>query len=61
MIPECPPVVGVRLASLASHFKEFLTTGHAFDVSAGEAIINDPEVQEYMKQLDEKALLPVPR
>lgn len=61
-IPIPTPDVGVALASIAIHAQEALSPGgHEFDVVAIQATLSRTDVQEYFRELDALALLPVMR
>jgi hypothetical protein len=52
----------VKLGSLAVHIEEMLSPGgHAFDKNAIDQILNDPEVKEWLKDMDDMAFLPKKR
>lgn len=61
--PLHPPVtVLVKLGSIAVHVEEmFLPGGHKFDQAVTQALLSDPEVKEWIKQMDELALMPKKR
>jgi hypothetical protein len=63
MNPLSPPAsVIVKLGSIARHVEELCgPQPHVLDQHALEALLGDPEVQEWMKAADGVALLPVPR
>jgi len=52
----------VKLGSIAVHTDE-MTTGraHYFDVATINGLLNDPEVTEWLKEMDKLALLPKKR
>lgn len=62
-LPECPPTVAIKLASIAAHVREVLTSEDRsiFDILAVKGLLEDPEVRDYLGTLDSLALLPVPR
>lgn len=61
-LPEVTPTVGIKLASLAVHAEEAASSnGHEFDLQAIFLLLADPEVVDYMDELRNLALLPVPR
>lgn len=52
----------VKLGSIAVHAEELLSPGgHAFDAKALDGLLNDPEVKEWLAQMNKLALLPVKR
>ena len=52
----------VKLGSIARHAEEAIgPNGHEADLGAISALLGDPEVSEWMAQLDDHALLPVKR
>lgn len=54
--------VAVKLASLAVHAQEMLSSGgHHFDQVAIEGLLSDPEIVAYLALLRGMALLPVVR
>ena len=58
------PNVGLlcKLGSIAVHAEEFLSPkGHAFDRTALERLFVDPEVVQWLKEMDAMALLPKKR
>lgn len=58
------PSVGVlvKLGSIAVHADELLSPeGHAFDRSALESLVRDPDVLAWLRQMDRLALLPKKR
>lgn len=63
MNPLSPPAtVLIKLGSIARHVEELLSPGgHDFDRHALDALLADPEVQEWMREADALALLPVAR
>jgi hypothetical protein len=49
----------VKLGSIAVHAEEFISDGgHQFDKIALESLLTDPEVVEWLKQMNKMALLP---
>jgi hypothetical protein len=51
-----------KLGSVIVHVEECLSpTGHAFDLAAINSLIEDPEVQEFLKEMRLLALLPEKR
>jgi len=50
-----------KLGSIAVHVEEATATGHAFDVAALGSLLSDPEVMEWMAEMDKLALLPKKR
>lgn len=54
--------VGIKLASLAVHANEMLSSGgHAFDAETIRSLLRDPEIVAYLDVLRPLALLPVER
>lgn len=52
----------VKLGSIGRHVEELCgPCPHVVDKHAIEALLGDPEVQEWMAKMDALALLPVPR
>jgi len=52
----------VKLGSLAVHVEEFLSPdGHAFDREAIVVLLDDPEVKEWLAEMDKAAFLPKKR
>lgn len=48
-----------KLGSILVHIEEYLSpTGHAFDRHVLDSLMKDEEVQEWMEQLREMAMLP---
>ena len=61
-IPSCPPTVGMKLASLVIHADEALSPGgHTQDIEVFRINLQDPEVQDYLREMAALALLPVQR
>lgn len=58
-----PPLsTTVKLGSIVRHVQEaFGPDGHSLDVNTIEALLADPEVEEWMRMADDVALLPVLR
>lgn len=58
--PLKPPVtLLVKLGSIAIHLQELLSSkGHHFDHIALQSLWDDPEVKEWMAQMDAMAMLP---
>ena len=51
-----------KLGSIITHFEELNTPGgHPFDRATITSLLHDPEVLEWMKELEKLALLPVRR
>lgn len=56
------PSLVIKLGSIARHAEELLSIhGHDLDRESIVALLNDPEVIDWMKQADRLALLPVLR
>jgi hypothetical protein len=52
----------IKLGSIAVHSEEMLSGGgHHFDVEVVKALLNDPEVLEWISEMDKLALLPKKR
>lgn len=52
----------VKLGSIAVHAEEMLSAkGHEFDISVLESLLNDPEIKEWIGEMNKLALLPVKR
>ena len=58
------PTINVlcKLGSLAIHVEEAMSNkGHKLDIGAIKGILEDPEIKEWLKQMDKLALLPKKR
>lgn len=52
----------VKLGSIAVHAEELLSPGgHAFDRTALDQLLTDPEIQRWRTQMDKLAMLPKKR
>lgn len=52
----------VKLGSIVVHAEELTSPdGHEFDVAALQGLYQDPEVKEWLEQMDKMALLPKKR
>lgn len=52
----------VKLGSIAVHVEEMLSpSGHAFDLSVLQIAFKDPEIVEWIEEMNKLALLPVKR
>lgn len=52
----------VKLGSIAVHAEEMLSAkGHEFDMSTLESLLADPEIKEWIGEMNKMALLPVKR
>lgn len=52
----------IKLGSIVRHTEELLSPkGHEFDVHTLKALMNDEELQKWMKEMDKMAFLPVKR
>jgi hypothetical protein len=52
----------IKLGSLAVHTEEMISSkGHHFDRAAIQALLDDPEIREWLKEMDKLAFLPVKR
>lgn len=57
-----PPAVLAKISSVIVHVDEMLSSdGHHFDRIALQNLLNDPDVQEWLKGMGEMALIPVKR
>jgi hypothetical protein len=51
-----------KLGSIVVHSEEMISdTGHHFDLSALRAVLNDPEVRDWLKKMTDMAMVPVKR
>lgn len=51
-----------KLGSLAVHLEELTSNnGHEFDRAAVGSILNDPEIRQWLKEMNAMAMLPVKR
>lgn len=56
------PATLIKLGSIVRHVEEALSpSGHSFDWTTVEGLLEDPDVQEWMAAADALALLPVKR
>lgn len=56
------PALLAKLGSIAVHADELLSAnGHAFDRTALQSLLSDPDVVEWLRGMDEMALLPKKR
>lgn len=55
------PALLAKLGSIAVHVEEYSESGHSFDYQAAMSVVNDYEVQTWLKQMGALALLPVKR
>jgi hypothetical protein len=52
----------IKLGSAVVHADEYLSDkGHDFDRQTFHALLNDPEVKEWLEAMNKQALLPVKR
>lgn len=51
----------MRLGSIIVHFEEYVETDIHTDLKAAQALLEDPEVVTWFKEMRAKALLPVKR
>ena len=51
------PSLLCKLGSLAVHVDE-MADGHAFDRAAVQSLLEDEEVQQWLKEMDQLALVP---
>jgi len=52
----------IKLGSIAVHADEYLSPkGHEFDVVALKALLEDPEIVEWLEEMNKMAFLPVKR
>lgn len=58
--PLHPPItVLVKLGSIAVHVEELASpTGHHFDKIAVASLLNDPEVKDWIAQMNAMAMIP---
>ena len=58
--PLSPPAsILCKLGSIAVHAEELLSpSGHDFDRAALQTLFDDPEVKEWLKQMDMLAMIP---
>lgn len=57
-----PPTTLIKLGSALVHAEEFFSpTGHPLDKQTFESLMRDPEVVEWLKEMNALALLPVKR
>jgi hypothetical protein len=56
------PTLLVKLGSIIVHFDEATELGgHKFDIQTARQLLNDPDVSEWIKQMNGAAMLPVKR
>lgn len=56
------PQLLIKLGSIAVHVEELLSPdGHEFDKIALDGLLKDPQVKEWIEQMDKMAFLPVKR
>ena len=56
------PALLVKLGSIIVHFDEATESGaHAYDLMTARQLLADPEVSEWMQQMQVAAMLPVKR
>lgn len=54
-----PAAVLCKLGSIAVHVEEMLSTkGHAFDQIALEQLLADPDVRDWLAQMDAMSMVP---
>ncbi len=52
-------ILTIKFACLAAHLKEYIDTDSVIDMAAAQGILNEPEVQEWIKR--NEVMLPVRR
>jgi len=50
-----------KLGSLIVHFEEAKDDAHPFDLKVIETLMNDPDIKQWINQMNELGLLPVKR
>jgi len=56
------PSVLIKLGSIYIHTEEAMSReGHNFDIMALKQLLDDPELKEWIKQMDNLALIPKKR
>ena len=51
-----------KLGSIAIHAEEMISPNvHEFDLIEMKKLLNDPEIQQWLKEMDEMALIPKKR
>lgn len=56
------PALLCKIGSIAAHLEEGSSIhGHEFDITAAKALLSDPEVIAWMKEMRAMAMLPEPR
>lgn len=58
---EPTPALLAKLGSIAIHADEFLETGEQFDKVAIESLLSDPDVRDWLEDMDNMSLLPKKR
>ena len=49
----------IKLGSIITHYEEYTSkNGHEFDKIAIDSLLADPDVKEWMKEMNDMALLP---
>lgn len=52
----------VKLGSIARHVEEYISSGgHQLDIIACDSLLKDPEIHQWMQDMDKLALLPLKR
>ena len=53
------PQLLIKLGSIIVHFKELTSAnGHYLDKAALDSLLNDEDVKQWLKQMDDNAFLP---
>lgn len=65
-VPQPNPLTPVprllcKLGSIIVHIQEFGETGEPFDVMAMHGLLEDPEVKDWLKGMDQLAMIPKKR
>ena len=57
-----PPTVLIKLGSIIVHYEEWTSkTGHEFDKTTIDSLMEDINVKKWFEQMNEMALLPLKR
>ena len=57
-----PPVILIKLGSIAVHVEEMLSPkGHEYDRLAIQSLLSDPDLKEWIADMDKLAFLPKKR
>jgi hypothetical protein len=61
-LTDVPLTTLVKLGSIAVHVEEFMSrNGHELDAVAIKSLLDDPELQKWLKAMSAAALLPLKR